>query len=191
MNPRPSTASFLCVVFFKFFYLSFACILSGTVVAQFKLLHSALQHRQAQLSQTPFSCQFRLVSTLDLPPTLAILFFLFHLFPVRQYCQPPDHLSVNTFSQPQPFHSQDLSISNFPCKLTRNITSHSMENLAFHSFLSKDEYTTMNSHCLTHTFLFRKVRRMYLFNLGVKGLNKEKMYKWGSENWLYNHLSSE
>ena len=34
-----------------------------------------------------------------------------------------------------PFHSQEWSISNFPCSLTRNITSHSMENLAFHSLV--------------------------------------------------------
>ena len=34
----------------------------------------------------------------------------------------------------------------------------------------KDDYTT-NSHYLTHTFLFRKVGRMYFLNLGAKGLN--------------------
>ena len=33
-----------------------------------------------------------------------------------------------------PFHSQEWSISKFPCSLTRNIASHSKENLAFHSF---------------------------------------------------------
>ena len=33
----------------------------------------------------------------------------------------------------------------------------------------KDDYTT-SSHYLTHTFLFRKVERMYFFNLGLKGL---------------------
>ena len=30
-------------------------------------------------------------------------------------------------------HFQEWSMSNFPCSLTRSITSHSMENLAFHS----------------------------------------------------------
>ena len=30
---------------------------------------------------------------------------------------------------------------------------------------------TANSHYLTHTFLFRKVGRMYFLNLGVRGLN--------------------
>ena len=33
----------------------------------------------------------------------------------------------------------------------------------------KDDYTT-NSHYLTHTFLFRKVMKMYFLNLGTKGL---------------------
>ena len=32
-------------------------------------------------------------------------------------------------------HSHGRSISNFSCSLTRNITSHSIENLAFHSLL--------------------------------------------------------
>ena len=35
--------------------------------------------------------------------------------------------------EPYPFHSQEWSMSNFPCSPTRNIASHSMENLAFHS----------------------------------------------------------
>ena len=33
----------------------------------------------------------------------------------------------------------------------------------------EDDYTT-NSHYLTYTILFRKVGRMYLLSLGVKGL---------------------
>ena len=33
------------------------------------------------------------------------------------------------------FHSHKWSISNFPCSLTRNITSHSIKNLAFHRLL--------------------------------------------------------
>ena len=35
----------------------------------------------------------------------------------------------------QPFHSWEWSMSNFPSSPTRNITSHSKENLAFHSLL--------------------------------------------------------
>ena len=34
-----------------------------------------------------------------------------------------------------PFHSREWSISNFTYSLTRNMTSHSMKNLAFHSLL--------------------------------------------------------
>ena len=33
-----------------------------------------------------------------------------------------------------PFHSQEWSISNFPCSPILNITAHSMKNVAFHSF---------------------------------------------------------
>ena len=45
------------------------------------------------------------------------------------------------------FHTQEWSISNhILCSLTRNLTSHSMKNLAFHSFTRlKDDHTT-NSH---------------------------------------------
>ena len=51
------------------------------------------------------------------------------------------------------FHLQEWSMSNFPCR-TRNLTSHSMENLTFHSLTQmKDDYTT-NSHYLTNPFLF-------------------------------------
>ena len=35
----------------------------------------------------------------------------------------------------QPFHSGEWSISNFSCSLSRNITSQSMKNVAFHSLL--------------------------------------------------------
>ena len=37
--------------------------------------------------------------------------------------------------QTKPFHSWEWSMSNFSCSPTRNITSHSKENLAFHSLL--------------------------------------------------------
>ena len=38
-------------------------------------------------------------------------------------------------SSTQLFHFQESSNSHLPCSLTRNITSHSMKNLAFHSLL--------------------------------------------------------
>ena len=42
---------------------------------------------------------------------------------------------INQWVDHKPFHSQEWSISNFPCSLTRNITSHRMKNFAFHSLL--------------------------------------------------------
>ena len=65
-------------------------------------------------------------------------------------------------------HSQEWSILNFSCNLTRNITSHSIKNLAFHSFLG---WKVIMLPTLTYTFLFRKVGRLYFLNLGVKGLS--------------------
>ena len=65
-----------------------------------------------------------------------------------------------------------LSTSKFPCNLSRSITSHSMENLAFHSFTKmKDDYTS-NSHNLTYTFPLKGCENVP-FELGserVKGL---------------------
>ena len=55
-------------------------------------------------------------------------------------------------------------MSNFPCFLTRIITSHSMENLAFEM---TDDYTT-NSYYLTYTFILKRLGEC-VFNLGVKG----------------------
>ena len=53
----------------------------------------------------------------------------------------------------QPFHSQEWSISSFPCSLTRNTASHIMKNLAFHVLIQmKDDYIT-NSHYLTYTII--------------------------------------
>ena len=76
-------------------------------------------------------------------------------------------------NQHQPCHSQEWTISNFFCSLTRNITSHSMKNLAFHSLLIwEDGYTTYSS--LPHlSICLQRVGRMYFLNLGVKGLNRD------------------
>ena len=60
---------------------------------------------------------------------------------------------------------------NFSCSLTRNITSHSMRNLGFHSLLRLGDDYTANSHYLTIYISLQKVGRMYFLNLGVKGLN--------------------
>ena len=96
---------------------------------------------------------------------------------------------------------------NFPCSLTRNITSDSMKNLAFHNLLRWLYYQFSPPHL--YPFLFRKVVRMYFLNLKIEGFNaalegenitkvhpltpKIKKYilttflrkssRWGSENW--------
>ena len=52
----------------------------------------------------------------------------------------------------RPFHSQEWSISNFPCSLARNITSHSMKNLAFLAYSDGRLLYYTNSDFLTYTF---------------------------------------
>ena len=61
---------------------------------------------------------------------------------------------------------------NFPCSLTRNITSHSMKNLAFHSLL---EWKMIILPILTTSplpFSLYTIERMYFLNLGVEGLTR-------------------
>ena len=81
------------------------------------------------------------------------------------------HDAYNCELQLQPFHSQEWSTSNFPCSLTRNITSRSMKNLAFHRLL-RWEMIILPILPLPPSYIsFQKVGRMYFLNLGVKGLN--------------------
>ena len=61
-------------------------------------------------------------------------------------------------------------MSNFPCSLSRNITSHSMENLAFRSLLRWKMIILPILASSLVQFLFKKVWRMYFLSLGVKGL---------------------
>ena len=66
-----------------------------------------------------------------------------------------------------PFHSQEWSISNFPYSLTRNITSHSLKNLAFRSLLGgKMTILPILTTSLLYIY-FQKVGRMYFLNLRV------------------------
>ena len=58
--------------------------------------------------------------------------------------------------------TQEWSISNFSYSLTRNIASHGLENLAFHSLLRAKMITLPNSHY--------PVGRMFFLNVEVKGL---------------------
>ena len=57
----------------------------------------------------------------------------------------------------------------FPCNLTRNITSHSMENLAFQSFTQMTDGTTKLS--LPHL----NVGRMYFLHLGGERVKIDQM----------------
>ena len=53
------------------------------------------------------------------------------------------------------FHFWEWSTSNFPCSLTRNNTSHSMENLALHTLLWWKMIN--NSHYITYTFFYKRL----------------------------------
>ena len=50
-------------------------------------------------------------------------------------CHQREDRYLRAFLQSQPFHSQEVSMSNFPCSLTRNITSYGMKILALRSLL--------------------------------------------------------
>ena len=67
------------------------------------------------------------------------------------------------------FHSQKW-------KPPRNITSHSMKNLAFQAYSDEKTIVLRNSHCITYTFLHKTVGRMYFLNLEVKGLTE--LFSW-------------
>ena len=79
----------------------------------------------------------------DVPP-VRVSFHSFVSWTGSSPLNPPTQVAVEYTLPPpvwpplyccNPFHSWDWSISNFPCSLTNNITSHSMKNLAFHSLL--------------------------------------------------------
>ena len=57
------------------------------------------------------------------------------------------------------FQSQEWSISSFPCSLTRNIASHSMENLAFHSFTQMKKMIIKHKRGLYYQF---SLPRLYI-----------------------------
>ena len=57
----------------------------------------------------------------------------------------------------KPFHSWEWSMSKFPCSLTRNMTLHSKENLAFHSLLRWKMILIQILTTLLMHFLFRRL----------------------------------
>ena len=68
------------------------------------------------------------------------------------------------------FYFQDWSNSNFPCNLTRNITSHSMKNLAFHSLLRWKMITLPILTNITYTFLLERLGECTFWAWEWKGL---------------------
>ena len=78
-------------------------------------------------------------------------------------------------------------MSNFPSSPTRNITSHSKENLAFHSLLRWKMILIQILTTLLMHFLFRKVGRMYFLSSGVKWLmvvvvcGMDRLVHWSQE----------
>ena len=72
-------------------------------------------------------------------------------------------------------HSQEWSMSNFPCSTTRNIPSHSMENLAFYSlFIWELIILMILTTSLVH-FSFKE-RENVLFGLGSERVKVGRMY---------------
>ena len=82
--------------------------------------------------------------------------------------------AVSTISSVMPpFHSHEWSISNFPCSLTSNITSHSMENLAFHSLLRwKMIVLPILTTSLIH--FFERWWENVLFELGTERIKRTR-----------------
>ena len=77
-----------------------------------------------------------------------------------------------------PFTPKSDRFQIFPCSLTSSITSHSMENLAFHSFTQMQDYYTSNSHYLTYTLLFKRLWEctFWTWEWKGKGARRTVMY---------------
>ena len=95
----------------------------------------------------------------------------------------------NRLTSVWPLHSQEWSISKFSWSLTRNVTSHNMKNLAFHSLFKwiMIIYYQFSLHHL-HISLLR-VGRMYFLNLRVKGLVASALLKPPSRFFTFPCLS--
>ena len=74
-------------------------------------------------------------------------------------------------------------MSNFPCSLTRNITSHSMENLAFpgafHSGACSDDKLLYYQFSLHNLYIFSiNCGQDVLFELGSERVEFAKPHSW-------------
>ena len=86
-------------------------------------------------------------------------------------------------------HSQEWSISNFSCSLTRNIASHSMENLAFQSLLRWRMIIILPILTTSLIQLCLKGRENVLFELGNERVDSEVISRFsrshcGLRNWI-------
>ena len=90
---------------------SFPCQLSKKETSRGNTRHFPCPHEQIDLSRWKCACV----------DDALVSYWIIHLYIPKE--------------QLQPFHYQEWSTSKFPCSLTRNITSHSMENLTFQSVL--------------------------------------------------------
>ena len=97
---------------------------------------------------------------------------------------------------------REWSNLNFPCSLTRNITSHSIRNLAFHSLLRWKMIILYNFSLSRLHISLEKAWRMYLLSLALEdmdevanqcGINNTQLYwplKAGNGHWGVNEYSS-
>ena len=81
------------------------------------------------------------------------------------YTSPPCKLYCRVY----PFHSREWWSSNFSWSLTSNITSHSMKNVAFQSWLRWKTIVLRNSHCITYTFLYKRLGEYTFWTWEWKG----------------------
>ena len=110
-------------------------------------------------SSSPFQ---RRILQISFPCEVCLIFVTHasHSQEILQECLAPFfrhvHLILKILKQERTRLIQGWLISSFPCSLTRNITSHSMKNLAFHSLPRWKMIILPNSYHLT-TFLFEKL----------------------------------
>ena len=76
-------------------------------------------------------------------------------------------------------------MSTFPCSLTRNATSHSMDNVAFHSLLRWKMITPTILATPLIQFLFKRLGECTFGALGVKRL---KLITSWSERVMHDHI---
>ena len=103
--------------------------------------------------------------------SLVVSLSKFHDIPIECPSAPnrrPQHSSSLRFNPFTP-KNREWSSSNFPCSLTRNITSHSMKSFSWLTHRWKDYYTTIVTTSLIHFSL--KGWENVILELGSKRVN--------------------